>query len=457
MLNRLQTVAEIIKNANNVHIVTHIDADGLTAGAIAAQTTKRLHKQYTIEFVKQMDPSLTNRLQQEKRDLVWFTDLGSSLITEPPVFPMVVTDHHSCSKESDMPFHFNPHLFGIDGSCELSGAGATYLVSKTIDSNNSDLSALAIVGACGDLQNKKYGRLVGLNKEIFIDAKNVHVLDSQIDISYFGRETRPVYKLLQYANNPIIPGISGKESAALSLLSLLRIPVKDGNTWRRWIDLSKDERRRIISHIAQLLLTKGFSHTSVKQLLGETYVLVQEALGTELHDAKEFATLLNSTARYGQYEIGLQVCLGDRNINLTKAKSLLEGHRHNLVEGVQYAKNEGIEQRDYVQFFHAKAGIRDTIVGIITNMLLYDEATRNDLPLVGFAEKSDTEVKASARATQQLIEKGLDLSVIMQKAASEVNGIGGGHNIAAGATIPKGKEEAFLHAFEKEAKNQLSS
>ncbi|MFH1013328.1 MAG: DHH family phosphoesterase [Thermoplasmatota archaeon] len=456
MLERIQNVGELIKKANHVHIVTHIDADGLTSGAIAVQTLKRLEISYSIEFVKQLDASVIDHLRQDKHGLVWFTDLGSSIVTEPPCFPMVVTDHHSCSKESDVSFHFNPHLFGVDGSYELSGAGAAYLISKAIDSKNTNLSALAIVGACGDLQNHKFGKLVGLNREILKDATNAHVIDSKVDISFFGRETRPVYKMLQYANNPTIPGVSGRESAALSMLSMLRIPVKDAEVWRRWIDLSTAERRRIISHIAQVLLTKGFSSSSVKHILGETYILVGETPGTELHDAKEFATLLNSTARYDKYEIGLQVCLGDRTTNLLKAQSLLQGHRHNLVEGVQFAKSEGIEQREYVQFFHAKAGIRDTIVGIVTNMLLHDEETRNDLPIVGFAEKSDTEVKASARATQQLVDKGLDLSVVIRKAALEVNGVGGGHNIAAGATIPKGSEEAFLHAFEKEVKHQLS-
>ncbi|HDM67153.1 MAG TPA: DHH family phosphoesterase, partial [Thermoplasmatales archaeon] len=77
--------------------------------------------------------------------------------------------------------------------------------------------------------------------------------------------------------------------------------------------------------------------------------------------------------------------------------------------------------------------------------------------LIGFAEKGDGEVKASARATQFLVEKGLDLSAAIKKAASQVNGVGGGHNIAAGATIPKGEEERFLEILEEEIKNQLSS
>jgi RecJ-like exonuclease len=236
----------------------------------------------------------------------------------------------------------------------------------------------------------------------------------------------------------------------------LSIPLKEKKKWRRWIDLNNDERRRIISEIAFTLLSKGFGYKYVKRLLGKVYMLTEETLGTELHDAKEFATLLNSTARYGDYQIGLNVCLGDRKLSLQNARSLLQGHRLNLVEGMQYAKIEGIHVRDYVQFFHAHNGIRDTIVGIVTNMLLNDGETRNDLPLIGFAVKNKDEIKASARTTQDLVEKGLDLSQIIKHAAKTVDGIGGGHNIAAGATIPKGTEEAFLSAFEEQVKLQLS-
>ena len=437
-------------------MVTHIDADGITAGAIAVQTLKQLGKTYTIEFIKQLDKSVVTRLQDQQYELVWFTDLGSSIVETTKNINMVVTDHHSCSDQTNIPTHLNPHLFGLDGSNQLSGAGATYLVSKSIDAANIQLAGLAIVGACGDLQDRKLRRLSGINERIIEDGNQAKVVSNYMDVSYFGRETRPIHKMLQYANDPIIPGITGREQAALRFLEQHHIIIKDNDEWRRWIHLSKKERRTILSAIAQLLLRKGFGHQMTNRLIGEVYTLSQEIEGTELHDAKEFATLLNSTARYGQYDVGLDVCLGDRDTALKKARSLLRGHRKNLVEGIQFAKDEGITQRPYVQFFHAKMGIRDTIIGIVTNMLLNDEETRTDIPLVGFADKNNNEVKASARATQMLVDKGLDLSVVINNAAQSVDGSGGGHNIAAGATIPKGKEDAFLHIFEQEVKKQLS-
>jgi RecJ-like exonuclease len=457
LLKRARKIGEKIKHAKEIHVVTHIDADGITAGAIASQTLKRLDKQFTIEFVKQLDNLVLERLENKDYEIVWFTDLGSSIIDSTPNINKVITDHHSCTKDTDLDFHLNPNIFGIDGEFQLSGSGATYLVSKSINKKNMDLSYLAIVGACGDLQDRNDCKLLGFNRNILDDGKELGVLKSKIDIRYFGRETRPIYKLLQFANDPLIPGLSGRESMCISFLQGLNIRMKDGDKWRYWIHLSKDERCRIISGIYQLLLTKGFGYKLTKRIIGEVYLLEKEKEGTELHDAKEFATLLNSTARYDQHEVGLNVCLGDRDQWLKKAQNLLRGHRHNLVEGLQFAKEEGIEKREYLQYFHAGSGIRDTIVGIVANMLLNSIETSNDIPLIGFADKDKDEVKVSARGTQGLVEKGLNLSVAMHKAAKELKGIGGGHKIAAGATIPKGKEEEFLELLEKEIKTQLSS
>jgi len=455
--DRAKDLGEIIKKNKQIHIVTHIDADGITSGAIAVQTLKRLGIDYSIEFVKQLDKNKMEKLIDKNHDLVWFTDLGSSFSDKYPDMNKIITDHHVCPKDTNFKYHLNPHLFNIDGSYEISGAGATYLVSKYIDKKNMDLSGLAIVGACGDLQDRRYGKLVGINREILSDGIKQGILRSDVDLRYFGRETRPVYKLLQYSNDPLIPGITGRESSCIKFLENNGIQMKDEDNWRCWIDLCKDEKRKIISSIGQTLLNKGFGYKITQRIIGEVYTLENEKLGTVLHDVKEFATLLNSTARYGKHDIGLNVCLGDRDKDFKKSLNLLRGHRHNLVEGLQFAREEGIFKREYVQFFHAGDGIRDTIVGIVANMLLNSEDTSNDLPIIGFANKDDDQIKASARANQSLVDRGLDLSVVLKTAASKLDGIGGGHSIAAGATIPRGKEEEFLKIVEEEIKNQLSS
>ena len=163
MLKRAEELGKIIRNSKDIHIISHIDADGISAGTIAYQTLKRLGKNYSIEFVKQLDDKVLERLKNENHELVWFTDLGSSISTSYPEINKVVTDHHFCPENSNSPFHLNPHLFNLDGGLEISGAGTTYLVSKAIDKKNMDLSSLALVGSCGDLQDRKNCKLIGLN------------------------------------------------------------------------------------------------------------------------------------------------------------------------------------------------------------------------------------------------------------------------------------------------------
>jgi len=396
-----------------------------------------------------------DKLQGAHHELVWFTDLGSGISTQYPEIRKIITDHHECPVGSDTSFHFNPHLFGRDGSYELSGAGATYFVSKALSEKNKDLSVLAIVGAVGDLQDRRFCELRGMNQEIVQDGKETGVLHTIKDIKYFGKETRSLAKLFQYATDPLIPGVSGREDTSVAFLQKLQIELKEKDSWRSWIDLRKEEKRRIISAIIQILLSKGFGYQVACRVLGESYLLTKEEEGTELHEAKEYATLLNSTARYGQYEAGLQVCLGDRGKWLKEALNLLSGHRHNLVEGLQFAREEKIQKRTYLQYFHAGDGIRDTIIGIVTNMMLNTEDVDKGLPLIGFAHTENGAVKVSARATQTLVDRGLDLATALTRAAKELHGIGGGHNIAAGATIPKGKEEEFLQVVEREIKLQL--
>jgi RecJ-like exonuclease len=65
LLKRARDVAETIRKSKDVHIVTHIDADGISAGAIAAKTLKRLGKEYSLECVKQLDEMVLKRLLDE--------------------------------------------------------------------------------------------------------------------------------------------------------------------------------------------------------------------------------------------------------------------------------------------------------------------------------------------------------------------------------------------------------
>lgn len=113
--------------------------------------------------------------------------------------------------------------------------------------------------------------------------------------------------------------------------------------WRqgkRWIELSPDDRKRVTSALVKLLISKGFGSAFSSRLVGEVCELKREKAGTELRDVKEYATLLNSTARYGYAEVGMRICMGDREEYLKKANDLLKNHRRHIVNGIQFVKKK---------------------------------------------------------------------------------------------------------------------
>lgn len=444
IIEKAREIVEFIKKHDNVHIVTHLDADGICAGAIAVKTLERLGKDFDISFVKQVDEVSIEDVLNKNPDVIWFTDLSINIDID--FDNIVVTDHHSTVKRYR--YSLNPHDFGLDGCVGLSGAGATYIVSKSMDVKNEDLSHLAVIGACGDLQDRRERKLVGLNRDILNDAISVGLINVIKDIQYFGRESKPVFRLLLYADDPVIPGVSGSEEACISFLTNLGLSRKE--IYRKWVELSKEKKRKILSEIARRLLDKGFGSKSIRRLIGEVYLLDNEKEGTELHDSREFATLLNSTARYGRPDIALKLCLGEKESSFREARKFLNNHRQTLSRGLQLARTK-IEKRKILNYFHVGNRVRDTVVGSITSILSKEFSS---LPLIGFADGENGHVKVSARYRDG---GEIDLSRAIYLAAASVGGTGGGHRYAAGALIPKGTEEIFLDALEKEINCQLSS
>jgi RecJ-like exonuclease len=436
--------------------VSHIDADGLASAAVATQALERAGISYDVEFLKCLTPDEAERLKDDNPDVLWFTDLGSGgadrIIPDRPD-STVISDHHVPTAKG--PYHLNCHFLGEDGSRYLSGSTTSYLVARALDSANQDLAAISIVGCVGDLQDSDDGRLTGMNRHVLLEAARSGLLSAQPDARAFGRETRTLTRFLMFADDPPIPGATGRAEGCADLLAEAHVPWTRGEEERHWVHLSREERARVVSAVAKRLLRSGYGARAVRRLVGEVYTFPREAVATPVRDAKEFATLLNSTARYGEAEVGLAVARGDRGEMYARALDLLQGHRQNLVAGVSFVLENGIVVRENLQWFHARNAVRETIVGIVAGMLYGKPGVRRDLPIVGFANAEGNKVKVSTRGTRALVDAGLNLSEVCRAAAASVGGAGGGHAPAAGATIPAGQESAFLDAAEQLVASQL--
>jgi single-stranded-DNA-specific exonuclease len=444
--------AEHIKEHTSALVVSHIDADGLTSAAIMGKALERAGIECQIIFVKQLDQKALQEIANKNPELVIFTDLGSGMLEAIKSLKLnaVISDHHQ--PQGNYEYHLNPHIFGINGGIEVSGSGTTYFIAKEMG-GNGDLSALAIVGAVGDLQHAKHGQLIGLNRTILDEGVKNKVIQHEKDLMLFGRQTRPVFKLLQYSTDIYFPGLTGSEEASIDFLKRIGIR-QQGEKWRRWIDLETSEKQKIVSALIQFGLSSGLPGFKVERLVGEVYTLLCEREGTEVRDASEFSTLLNSTARYDHADIGLAVCMGDRGKMYDEACTLLNEHRKNLVEGLNFVKEKGITQMQNLQYFDSGNKIRETIVGIVAGMSASFVNNRY-LPIIAFAD-SDGGVKVSSRGNQDLIRKGLNLGAAISEAAKAVGGTGGGHDIAAGAFIPRETKSEFLRILDLKIGSQIN-
>ncbi|WP_136687564.1 single-stranded-DNA-specific exonuclease RecJ [Halorhabdus amylolytica] len=461
LADRARICADRLRSSGEVLLASHIDADGLTSAAIAARALERANVPTEVIFKNQLDDEEIASIAVRDFQTVLFTDFGSGQL-ETIVeyggrgdFEPIIVDHHQPA-DAETRYHLNPLLEGIDGAAELSGAGACYLLARALeeDRDNRDLAKLAVVGAVGDMQAVD-GELVGANREIVAEGIDAGVLREGTDLALYGTQTRPLPKLLEYADRPRIPGVSGDQGGAIEFLESVGIPLKDDGEWRRWVDLSMAERQSVISALLRRGVDRGVSADALDSLVGTTYTFPEEPEGTELRDASEFSTLLNATARYERADVGLAVCLGDRSEALDRARRLLANHRRNLSDGLEWVREHGVEVRPNVQFFDAGDAIRETIVGIVAGMAFGTSGVGRDRPIVAFAEKSDQEIKVSARGTAELVGQGLDLSKAVGTASRAVGGDGGGHDIAAGATIPAGSQGEFVDQFGESVAEQL--
>jgi len=459
MKKQLGEATRLIEKAKSIQVVTHLDADGLSAGGIISQALERAGKDFDITTVPGIHSENAGELPSA--DLTIFSDLGSGqmdlLHKHFKNDDVLILDHHQPHGQTwSKLVQVNPHLIGKDGSREISGAGVAYHLAVEMSAENVDLSQLAVVGAVGDIQNF-WGKLEGLNAEILDDAVESGYVSVENDILFFGRHTRPIFKTLQYFTDPFVPGVSNSEPGAIALLDLLNIPFKEDGTWRAPVDLKEEEKRALadeLIHRAMQDVPKELMSYIPGIVIGEQYTLEKEEPRTELKGVMSFSTCLNATGRNDRAEVGLEITKGNKKEYYAEMMRILAKHRRNIAMSLRVVEESGttIGPNKHVQWFNAGDKISAKIIGTIAGMTLGSEGTDPYKPMIGMAS-TEFGTKVSARCSRLLVLKGIDMASALRTAAKKVGGNGGGHMVACGGTIPEGKEEKFIGEFEVELLN----
>jgi single-stranded-DNA-specific exonuclease len=435
---------------SKIRIVTHNDADGLSSGGIVCVAAYRAGASFRITSEKKLDEKLARSLGEENPPITVFTDFGSGyldIISEHLSRDVIVLDHHMCKEaETSNVVHVNPMLHGIDGARDIAASGISYLFAKALNPENVDLSCLGLVGALGDQQDKGERKsLAGLNTVIEEDATKAGLLEKHVGLIFYGYETRPLPRAIAYTTTPYIPGLSGNEGNCVAFLKQIGIELSKGDQLRALADLAEEEKRTLFSALSSHMVSTGCDPKSVHQLIGTIYTFRLEDPGSALRSGREYASLLNACGRMGKPGVGVSICLGDRGEAMDEAQLTLDEYRRSICSALDLVQMKGmVEELESIYVIRAGDRIDDTVVGVVSGILLSQGLLKATKPIVATALSEDDQVKVSARGTEELAAGGLHLGKVMQLAAEALGGGGGGHDVAAGAYIPVDKEEAFI-------------
>ncbi|MFB6265930.1 MAG: DHH family phosphoesterase, partial [Candidatus Nanohaloarchaea archaeon] len=391
---------ELEDYGGTVRVVAHYDCDGISSAVIAHEMLERSGTPFEISFVEELDRAKLEELVEEKDEDLWlFVDIGSGQIGEVEEVladrTVIIADHHEPSSGS-VKHHLNPHLHGIDGGENISGAGVTYLLARVMDGGNQDLLQYALVGATGDIQ-KEDGRYLGLNESMMEDAVDQGIVERKKGLKLYGRTRKSIVEAFTYTTSPYLPGITNSEPGAVQFLSELGIDLRDNGDWRSLEDLSLEEEKEIVHG----LIIKGYE---VEELLGDIYMLGN---GWEI---REFSSLLNACGRLERPYDGVRICLEE---DFGLAEEIKREYGRKIGNYLSFVE-DSLDDSDVVQDFGGGAvivaddSIHSNMIGTVTTISQKSGILEKEV-LVGLAWKGEEHTKISARAEENVVESGLTM------------------------------------------------
>jgi len=445
-------ISDAVKAKKNILVTTHIDCDGITSGSIISKALIRYGVKCTVRTTNEFSENLVNRMQKDTRDFHVITDLGGSfgnLLNEKLSDNWMVLDHHEISEdEYDNELVINAWKFGMDGGVEICAGGMAYLAANALDNANEDLSRIAVVSALGDRQDQGERKsFTGKNTEIAETAKNLGLVNIDLDLLLVGRETRPLPDAIAFTSQPFIEGLTWNRDACLAMLTAAGIQLKDGARWRVPADLTQEEKQIIIQSISKFV--HGENATQImEELIGYTYTFPREEKRSFLRDGREFSTMLNSCGRINKSGVGISICMGDRNTMLQEGEKILSEYRSMIREYMNVLSNERWRTNNLENcvMVNAQGLVPETMTGTISSLIA--GAPKNSGKIVILrTDGSEGTIKFSSRKSAYC-KNSINLSQLMRGGAEQFDGIGGGHEAAAGAKITKDKLDGFLDYLE---------
>ncbi len=412
-------------------VIYHYDGDGIASASCAVRALLRLGYGVQATPLVGVERSRMGDLLRGFRGPTLVVDTGASwldLYAEHPA-PVILLDHHQypgSPKPPALPAHVamvNPLDWGVDGMTGLCAATLTWLYTIFLDPRNWDNAPWGLSGAIADRQHQ--GGYSGLNATLVREAVERSLVVPKRTLALFGRT---LGEAVTHSIDPYFRGLSSRPEETAAFLHSLGL-----NPTRPLATLEPGEEKRLGSALLSRLAAQGTRPEFCEMLTREIHWV--PSLGMS---ATELSNYQNAAGRIGEPGIGIGVALGDPRA-LLRAREAEEAWRTGILTGLKRIEEEGVHALPALQWFESPdTALAGTQAGMAMNYLL-------DPRRPVFARSTvERAVRVSARGTLHLVKQGLDLASACRVAAAAVEGEGGGHPVAAGASLPADRWDAFL-------------
>ncbi len=153
----------------------------------------------------------------------------------------------------------------------------------------------------------------------------------------------------------------------------------------------------------------------------------------------------------------MAICMGDRNKILREGESILTDYRKMIREYMKVLSNERwrISESETCVMVNGEDIVPETMTGTISSLIAGSPKNAGKIIILRTKGEENT-IKFSSRKSFGC-KSDINLSELMRTGAKKFDGVGGGHNAAAGAKITKDKLDEFLNYLEINVVNVSST
>jgi len=437
-----------LSSGARVKVISHTDADGISAAAILVQYFHKHNIPFDTTFTRPLEPSEVAELAKGDYDLFVFIDQGTGQLSAIRKYlletghDVVILDHHSGEY-----FHhpnltlLNPHAYGLNGAKDVSASGVVYSVVERMDESFRPMAWQALVGALGD-REEFFSGFTGINEVLLRQAINLGTMEVGEGLRLVGRDLFPVAECLRFSVRPYLKGLTGSPEACRELVETLGIPPEGT------LDQLGREREMTLRDVLLARSGKVANDMFRHVLWGPLYIpKVRWVRGPQ--DLHGYIAMLDACDKLRRPDVSFAAFLGDESA-AKNALAILRRYQEQMADILHWfdINRDKFETSPQMRYIYAGKRIKPNMIGEAISLAMESSLVETDRPVIGLVD-SGNELKVSARATPRYAMEGGVLGETIRRVALDLGGSGGGHDTAAAARVPLKRKDEFISKLDQ--------